>query len=117
MTNSIFGRVYSSPILTGSNVIPDQNLPAAMMVVCIAVLINTALPCRASSESTELEFILSCNPIERAPKAANARVHLSTPGVKTLLVGAIRFYQVFISTQEQKLELPPQRPLHPRFPF
>ena len=73
-----------------------------MMVVCIAVLLNTALPCRASSSqgSTELEFILSCNPIESAPKAANARVHMSTPGIKTLLVGAIRFYQLFISTQD-----------------
>ena len=82
--------------------IPDQNLSVAMMVVCIAVLLNTALPCRASSEQepTELEFILSCNPIESAPKAAKVRVHLSTPGVKTLLVGAIRFYQLFISTQD-----------------
>ncbi len=71
-----------------------------MMVVCIAVLLNTALPCCASSEPTELEFILSCNPMESAPKAANARVHLSTPGVKTLFVGAIRFYQLFISTQD-----------------
>ena len=73
-----------------------------MMAVCIAVLLNTALPCRASSAqgSTELEFILSCNPMERAPKVANTHVHLSTPGVKTLFVGAIRFYQLFISTQD-----------------
>ena len=71
-----------------------------MMAACIAVLFSTALPCRASSEPTELEFILSCNPIESHPKAANASVHLSTPGVRTLFVGAIRFYQVFISTQD-----------------
>ena len=73
-----------------------------MIVVCAAILLNAALPCRSSSaqESTELGFILSCNPIEIAPEAAKARVHLSTPGVKTLLVGAIRFYQLFISTQD-----------------
>ena len=73
-----------------------------MMVICAAVLLNAALPCRASSSQgpTELEFILSCNPMESTPKAAHARVHLSTPGVKTLLVGAIRFYQLFISTQD-----------------
>ncbi len=79
----------------------NRNLTIKLIAAGIAILLNTILPCRASSvqKSTELEFILSCNPIQGAPRQIHSRVSY-TPEIKTLLLGAIRFYQRFISTQD-----------------
>lgn len=78
-------------------------LLASVMVTGIAMV--AALPCRTSSgqESTELAFILSCNPVQNAREAnhTHARPDLShIPGIKSLFTGAIRFYQLFISPQD-----------------
>ena len=80
-----------------------KNLLAALIVTGIAMA--AALPCRASfvQESTELAFILSCNPIQNVHEAdhTHARPDLShIPGIKPLFIGAIRFYQRFISPQD-----------------
>ncbi len=77
-----------------------RNLSAVLIVMIIA-----ALPCRASSDqvSTELEFILSCNPIQNVHRASVVRGRSELFGVsevKLLFIGAIRFYQRFISTQD-----------------
>ncbi|MFC1716054.1 membrane protein insertion efficiency factor YidD [Candidatus Poribacteria bacterium] len=83
----------------------NRNLTIKLIAAGIAILLNTILPCRASSaqESTELEFILSHNPIQGAPQVVHLQTHSRvsyTPEIKTLLLGAIRFYQRFISTQD-----------------
>ena len=83
----------------------NRNLTIKLIAAGIAILFNIILPCRASSvqESTELEFILSHNPIQSAPQAAHLQTRPPvsyTPGIKTLLLGSIRFYQRFISTQD-----------------
>jgi len=74
----------------------------AAMVVGVA---STILSCSASfaQELTELAFILSCNPIQDIPGADRVRAHFDlshVPGTKLLLIGAIRFYQLFISPQD-----------------
>lgn len=78
-------------------------LLASLMVTSIAMV--AALPCRASSVqvSTELAFILSCNPLQNArdEDRTHARPDLShIPGIKSLFVGAIGFYRRFISPQD-----------------
>jgi len=95
-------REYSSHIPTGFSVVLDGKFLIVLIAVSIAIPL---LPCRASSvqKSTELDFILSCNPIQSASKTTPSHTNPRTfPafGVKTLLVGAIRFYQLFISTQD-----------------
>ena len=76
-----------------------------MAAITIAMFFSTTLLCRASSlrEATELDFILSCNPIQDVPKAHHAdaiSTFSDSHGPKRLFVGAIRFYQRFISTQD-----------------
>lgn len=76
-------------------------LSAMLMVITIGFSIT--LSCRASSveKPTELDFILSCNPIRDVPRAGRERFDLSgVSEVKMLLIGSIRFYQRFISTQD-----------------
>jgi putative membrane protein insertion efficiency factor len=75
-------------------------------MLSLVIAFSAILPCRASSaqESTELGFILSYNPIQDIPGAERARNHsdfLRAPGVKLLFIGVIRFYQMFISTQDE----------------
>ena len=70
----------------------------ALVAVCAAILLNIALPCGASS-STELGFILSANPMEGVQKTASPRT-FEVSGFKTVFTGVIRFYQLFISTQD-----------------
>ncbi len=53
--------------------------------------------------STELAFILSANPIQNVPGYHHPHANFDIfgdSGVKILLVGAIRFYQLFISSQD-----------------
>ena len=77
----------------------------SMVAISIAVLSSAILPCLASAayESAELAFILSCNPIQSAPRVDRVRApsHLSyATGGTLFLIGAIRFYQRFISPQD-----------------
>jgi putative component of membrane protein insertase Oxa1/YidC/SpoIIIJ protein YidD len=69
------------------------------LVVSIAVVFCTLLPCSISpaQEPTELEFILSCNPLESVRSRSDVTHSF---GIKSLLKGVIRFYQVFISSQD-----------------
>ncbi len=68
----------------------------------IAIVFCALLPCNIlpAQEPTELEFILSSNPLDSAPEAARVRSRSGVSGVGSLLKGAIRFYQVFISSQD-----------------
>jgi len=83
---------------------PYQRLSITLILMMAAVM-SAVLPCPALSakESSELDFILSCNPMQDlpSPHRGNAGLGLSgTSEVKLLLIGAIRFYQRFISTQD-----------------
>jgi len=53
-----------------------------------------------SSDATELALILSCNPIGDVSGADSAHTSFSYSNPKKLLLGAIKFYQLFISTQD-----------------
>ena len=80
-----------------------NSIKHSMIAVVIAIMFNAISPCHALSaqKPTELEFILSCNPIQSVPKAA--RTHITFPntiGIKSLMIGAIRFYQLFVSPQD-----------------
>lgn len=82
-----------------------RDSSAELVVIGIAIVLSSILPCRASSAqgSTELAFILSCNPIRDVTRVDRARAHYNlprAPGIKLLLIGAIRFYQLFISPQD-----------------
>ena len=71
----------------------------------IAVVFCALLPCDIlhAQESTALEFVLSCNPLDSVPEGdqVRSRSDLTHPfGIESLLKGAIRFYQVFISSQD-----------------
>jgi putative component of membrane protein insertase Oxa1/YidC/SpoIIIJ protein YidD len=73
--------------------------------VSIAVVLWTLLACSilTAQEPTELEFILSCNPLDRASEGERIRSRSSIAhpfGIESLIKGAIRFYQVFISSQD-----------------
>ena len=74
-----------------------------MAAIGIVMLFTVLLPYRllSAQESTELTFILSCNPMQN-PGADSVRAHSgpSQRGPKLLFIGAIRFYQKFISTQD-----------------
>mgnify|MGYP001065651841 CR=1 FL=1 len=75
----------------------NEKLALAIMILC------ATLSCNASSArgSGELSFILSCNPIQSISERPHTRVDLSRViGIKPLLTGSIRFYQLFISTQD-----------------
>jgi putative component of membrane protein insertase Oxa1/YidC/SpoIIIJ protein YidD len=65
----------------------------------MAVVFCTLLPCSISpaQETTELEFILSCNPLESVRSRSDITHSF---GIKSLLKGAIRFYQAYISSQD-----------------
>jgi putative membrane protein insertion efficiency factor len=77
-----------------------------IILACTLLISGSIIPlCSASSlrVTTELDFILSCNPIQNVPKAHRADAHSTfsaSHGPKRLFVGAIRFYQRFISTQD-----------------
>ncbi len=82
-----------------------RNFLFALIAIGISISFGAILPCRASSTqgSTELEFILSSNPMLDVPRVQRADTPSAlsrTEGVKLLFVGAIRFYQRFISTQD-----------------
>jgi putative membrane protein insertion efficiency factor len=83
-----------------------NNGPLVSLSVAIAISVaSVILLCSASlaQESTELEFILSCNPIQNFPGADGVHIHFDPPHIpemKLLLIGAIRFYQLFISPQD-----------------
>ena len=75
------------------------------LAVSIAVAFCTLLPCSISpaQEPTELEFILSCNPLDSFPEGESVRSRSDVThsfGIESLFKGAIRFYQVFISSQD-----------------
>jgi len=72
------------------------------LAVSIAVVFCTLLPCSIlpAQEPTELEFILSCNSLDSVSEAARVRSRSGISGIESLLKGAIRFYQVFISSQD-----------------
>jgi len=107
----------------------NNGARASLLAVITISVAGTALSCSASfaQESTELAFILSCNPIGDAPRVDRARAHFEPfhvrgikqippapfykggvrglslfpkGGIKLLLIGAIRFYQLFISPQD-----------------
>lgn len=76
-----------------------------LLAVSISVVFCTLLPCSIlpAQEPTEFEFILSCNPLDSAPEVAcvRSRSDIAQPfGIELLLKGAIKFYQVFISSQD-----------------
>lgn len=48
---------------------------------------------------SELGFIMSNNPMQTMPKTSRSRIKFS--GTNFIFVGAIRFYQLFISTQDR----------------
>ena len=82
-----------------------RNFLFALIAIGIFISFSAILPCRASSAqgSTELEFILSYNPtldVPRAQRVDPPSALSRTGGIKLLFVGAIRFYQRFISTQD-----------------
>jgi putative component of membrane protein insertase Oxa1/YidC/SpoIIIJ protein YidD len=68
----------------------------------IAVVFCALLPCRImhAQEPTELEFILSCNPLDSVPEGKRVCSGSGISDIGSLLKGAIRFYQVFISSQD-----------------
>jgi len=72
------------------------------LAVTIAVIYCTLLPCSIlpAQEPTELEFILSCNPLDSASEGERGRSCPDISDIGSLLKGAIRFYQVFISSQD-----------------
>jgi putative component of membrane protein insertase Oxa1/YidC/SpoIIIJ protein YidD len=72
------------------------------LAVSIAVVFCTLLPCSISPAKgpTELEFILSYNPLDSVSEEARVRSRSGVSGIGSLLKGAIRFYQVFISSQD-----------------
>jgi putative membrane protein insertion efficiency factor len=79
-----------------------QNSLAVLMLVSIA---SASLPCSASfaQESTELAFILSCNPIGDVSGADGFCAHFDSSHaseIELFFTGAIRFYQLFISPQD-----------------
>ena len=76
-----------------------------VVAVSIAVLLNIIPLCRVASaqESTELAFILSCNPIQDVTGVERDHTHFDLHRIqrsKLLFTGAIRFYQLFISSQD-----------------
>jgi putative component of membrane protein insertase Oxa1/YidC/SpoIIIJ protein YidD len=80
----------------------DRNLLA---VSTIAAVFCALLPCNIlfAHDPTELEFILSCSPLDSFPEeeSVRSRSDVKHPfGIESLLKGAIRFYQVFISSQD-----------------
>jgi putative membrane protein insertion efficiency factor len=73
------------------------------LILTMVAVVSAVCPALSAKESSELDFILSCNPIQDAPRSdrGNGGLGLSgTSEVKLLLIGAIRFYQRFISTQD-----------------
>ena len=74
-----------------------------VLVAGVIMISMIALPCGLSFAQgmTELAFILSSNPIQDTSSSRRAHSDLfADSGVKTLFVGAIRFYQLFISPQD-----------------
>jgi len=63
--------------------------------LCSLLSFYSVLSCYPSSDTSELEFILSNNPIQDAPRIATKHAHIGIP------TGMIRFYQLFISTQDK----------------
>ena len=63
------------------------------------------LPCLASSvpKLTELDFILSCKVEKANSQVSPNNTPSNAPGVKSIFVGAIRFYQIFISSQDSSV--------------
>ena len=51
--------------------------------------------CYSSSDISELGFIMSSNPIQDVPKITQKHAHIG------ILTGMNRFYQLFISTQDE----------------
>lgn len=83
------------------NAMSDRN----SLAVSIAVAFCTLLPCSIlpAQEPTELEFILSCNPLDSVSEGESIRSRSDVThsfGIELLLKGAIRLYQVFISPQD-----------------
>jgi putative component of membrane protein insertase Oxa1/YidC/SpoIIIJ protein YidD len=72
------------------------------LAVSIAVVFCALLPWRIlpAQEPTELDFILSCNPLDSVPDGHRVRSRSGISGIESLLKGAIRFYQAFISSQD-----------------
>jgi putative membrane protein insertion efficiency factor len=84
---------------------PYQDNGAWVSLAVMIIVARAVLSCSASfaQEPTELAFILSCNPIQNVPGGDRVRAHFDLshiPGIKLLLIGAIRFYQLFISPQD-----------------
>ena len=66
-------------------------------IVFIVFCINK--PCHSHNEANELAFIISNNSIKNdIRKPENATKH---PGFHSIFTGSIRFYQLFISTQDR----------------
>jgi len=70
-----------------------------LIVISVFMLFSAA---SSSQGATELEFILACNPIQDASvdHRSGSSAFSDAGGVKLLFVGALRFYQRFISTQD-----------------
>jgi putative component of membrane protein insertase Oxa1/YidC/SpoIIIJ protein YidD len=76
-----------------------------LLAVSITVVFFTLFPCSIlpAQEATELEFILSCNPLDSVSEVDQGRFRsdiANLSGIESLLKVAIRFYQVFISSQD-----------------
>ena len=77
-----------------------QEIAPGIALLLIAFSLFSAFPAHAA---TELEFILSCNPIA-SPQSAHSSMSLHHDlGVKQLVMVMIRLYQRFISTQDESV--------------
>jgi len=72
----------------------------AIYLICIFFALYFISSCYSlDGGSSELGFILSNNPIQDVPKTKKYS-HINILSPKGLLSGTIRFYQLFISTQD-----------------
>jgi putative membrane protein insertion efficiency factor len=63
--------------------------------LCGLFIFSSILSCYSSSDTSELGFIMLNNPIQDTPKITQKHTHIG------ILTGMIRFYQLFISTQDE----------------
>jgi len=74
-----------------------RNQLFSIIFVCGLLVFYSIAPCYSSSDVSELGFIISNNPLQDVPKITQKHTHIG------ILTGMIRFYQLFISTQDDPM--------------
>jgi uncharacterized protein len=72
-----------------------RNQLFGIIFVCCLLIFYSILSCYSSSDTSELVFIMSNNPIQDIPKTTQKHNRIG------ILTGMIRFYQLFVSTQDE----------------